>query len=132
MIRNRIVTTAWGNPEGLSKEISKALANYNNQVSDSQKVVFLEIDGDYYKGTVKKDRNGKPTEYHKLTVEKMKAILTTAATWRTLHKFSSTESGYMAKNGGACPRQVAVFAVYHLQPEDLPELSLFKIGRRET
>ena len=65
-------------------------------------------------------------------VEKIKAILTTAATWRTLHKFSSTESGYMAKNGGACPRQVAVFAVYHLQPEDLPELSLFRIGRRET
>ena len=55
MIRNRIVTTAWGNPEGLSKEISKALANYNNQVSDSQKVVFLEINGDYYKGTVKKE-----------------------------------------------------------------------------
>ena len=126
---NRIITTAWGNPEGLVKEIVKALMNYNNQVSDSQKVVFLEIDGDYYKGTVKKDRNGKVTDYHKLTIEKMRAILTASATWRTLHKYSSTESGYMPKNGGSCPRQVAVFAVYHLQPEDLPELSVFRISR---
>lgn len=132
MALNRIITTAWGNPEGLSKEISKALANYNNQVSDSQKVVFLEINGDYYKGTVKKDRNGKPTEYHKLTVEKMKAILTTSATWRTLHKYSSSESGWMVKNGGACPRWVSVIAVYHLQPEDLPEFKVFRIGRGET
>lgn len=132
MVLNRIITTAWGNPEGLAKEIVKALTNYNNQVSDSQKVVFLEINGDYYKGTVKKDQNGKPAEYHKLTVEKMRAILTTSAAWKTKHKYSSTESGWMVKNGGACPRQVAVFAVYHLQPEDLPELSLFRIGRRET
>ena len=131
-MNNRIITTAWGNPEGLAKEIVKALMNYNNQVSDSQKVVFLEINGDYYKGTVKKDQNGKVTDYHKLTIEKMRAILTTSATWRTLHKFSCTESGYMAKNGGACPRQVAVFAVYHLQPEDLPELTVFRIGRGDT
>ena len=117
MALNRIITTAWGNPEGLAKEIVKALMNYNNQVSDSQKVVFLEINGDYYKGTVKKDRNGKVTDYHKLTIEKMRAILTASATWRTLHKYSSSESGWMVKNGGACPRQVAVFAVYHLQSQ---------------
>ena len=132
MALNRIVTTAWGNPEGLAKEIVKALMNYNNQVLDSQKVVFLEeINGDYYKGTVTKDQNGKVTDYHRLTIEKMRAILTTSATWRTLHKYSSSESGWMVKNGGACPRQVAVFAVYHLEPEDLPEFTVFRIGRRD-
>ncbi len=132
MINNRILTTAWGNPEGLAKEIAKALVNYNNQVTESQKVVFLEINEDYYKGTVTKDQNGKPTKYHKLTVEKMKAILTTSAAWRTKHKYSSTESGWMVKNGGACPRQVAVFAVYHLNPEDLPELMVFRVDGREA
>lgn len=132
MIERRIVTTAYGSPEGLAKEIARALLNYNNQVTESQKVVFLEIDGDYYKGTVTRDDNGKPKDYHKLTVEKMKAILTSAATWRTQHKYSSTESGWMAKNGGACPRHVAVFAVYHLHPKDLPEMAVFRIGGRET
>lgn len=132
MIRNRIITTATGNPEALLKEVSRALVNYNNQVMDSQKVVFLEIDGNYYIGTVTRDGNGKPTDFHKLTVDKMRSVLTASSSWRTQHKYSSTESGWMVKNGGACPRQVAVFAVYHLQPEDLPELSLFRIGRRET
>lgn len=128
----RITTTAYGSPEGLTKEITRALLNYNNQVKDSQKVVFLEINEVYYKGTVTKDHKGNLTDYHKLTVEKMKAILTSAATWRTIHKYSSFESGWMAKNGGSCPRDVAVFAVYHLQPEDLPELGVFRISRRET
>lgn len=132
MIEGRITTTAAGNPEALAKEITKALLNYNNQVLDSQKVVFLEIDGRYYKGTVTKDSKGDLTDYHKLTVEKMKAILTSSAAWRTMHKYSSTEYGWMAKNGGACPRDVAVFAVYHLQPEDVPELAVFRIGREGT
>ena len=126
----RITVTAAGNPEVLAKEIAKALLNYNNQVTDSQKVVFLEINEVYYKGTVTKDRKGDLAD-HRLTVEKMKAILTSAAAWRTLHKYSSTESGWMVKNGGACPRDVAVFAVYHLQPEDLPEIEVIRIGRRE-
>lgn len=128
----RITVTAAGNPEVLAKEIAKALLNYNNQVTDSQKVVFLEINEVYYKGTVTKDHKGDPTDYHRLTVEKMKAILTTAAAWRTLHKYSSTESGWMVKNGGACPRDVAVFTVHHLQPEDLPEIEVIRIGGRET
>ena len=93
-------------------------------------MVFLEINEVYYKGTVTKDRKGDLAD-HRLTVEKMKAILTSAAAWRTLHKYSSTESGWMVKNGGACPRDVAVFAVYHLQPEDLPEIEVIRIGRRE-
>lgn len=132
MINNRITVTAAGNPETLVKEITKALLNYNKQVIDSQRVVFLEIDGKYYKGTVTKDSKGDLIDYHKLTVEKMKAILTSSAAWRTMHKYSSTEYGWMVKNGGACPRDVAVFAVYHLQPEDFPELAVFRIGRRET
>lgn len=132
MIKDRITVTAAGNPEALAKEIVRAVLNYNNQVTDSQKVVFLEINGEYYKGTVSRDNSGNPIDYHKLTVEKMKVILTNSAAWRTLHKYSSTEYGWMVKNGGACPRDVALFAVYHLQPEDLPELSVFRIGRRET
>lgn len=132
MIRNRITVTAAGHPAALAKEIAKALTNYNNQVTDSQKVVFLDIAGTYYKGTVIRDNNGKLTDYHKVTVEKMKAILTSSAAWRTLHKYSSTECGWMVKNGGACPRDVAVFAVYHLQPEDLPEMGIFRISRGET
>ena len=132
MIEGRITATAYGNPEGLTHEIIRAILNYNEQVTDSQKVVFLDIDGKYYKGTVTKDSRGDLTDYHKLTVEKMKAILTSSAAWRTMHKYSSTEYGWMAKNGGACPRDVAVFAVYHLQPENVPELAVFRIGRGGT
>ena len=132
MIKGRITATAAGEPEALAKEISKALLNYNNQVVDSQKVVFLDINGNYYKGTVVRDSNGKPIDYHKVTVEKMRVILTSSAAWRTLHKYSSTECGWMVKNGGACPRYVAVFAVSELQPDDLPDLAVFRIGGRGT
>lgn len=133
MIKDRITVTAAGNPEALAKEIVKALLNYNKQVTDSQKVVFLEeINGEYFKGTVSRDSNGKPTDYHRLTVEKMKAILTSSAAWRTLHKYSSTEYGWMVKNGGVCPRWVASYAMSQVHPEDFPELAVFRISRGGT
>lgn len=132
MIRNRIITTATDIPAKLAEEVSRALGNYNNQVPEALKIVFLEIGGIYYKGTIVRDTKGKPIDYHKLTIERMKSILTSSAAWKTRHRYSSTESGWMVKNGGSCPRHVAVFAVYELQPDDLPGLQVFRIGGRET
>lgn len=128
MINSRITTTATNIPEKLREEIGRAVTHYNNNTHEAYRIVFLEIDGIYYKGRVFIDDKGNLVSYVKLTIEKMRDILTAAAQWRTRVNYSRYESGWVVKNGGRCPRYVAYFAIYEMPPEDLPDLPIYSLS----
>ena len=126
MTDSRITATATNIPEKLMREIKKVINYYNSISPEAQHIVFLEIDGIYYKGRVTLDDKGRVVGYSKMTVEKMRSILTRAAMWRTMAKISRYEQRWVVNYGGKCPRDVAIFAVYEMQPTDLPDLLIYR------
>ena len=128
---SRITATATGIPEKLMEEIRRVLCYYNQNSLESNRVVFLEIDGIYYKGRVTLDDKGNVTAFRKLTVDNMRIVLSAAGRWRTRVRYSRDEINWRVTNGGKCPRDVAYFAIYEMSPENLPELAKFRIDWRE-
>lgn len=132
MTDSRITATATGIPEKLKEEIRRVLYYYNQNTMDSNRVVFLEINGIHYKGRVTLDDKGNVAAFRKLTVENMRMILSAAGRWRTRVRFSRDETNWWITNGGKCPRDVAYFAVYEVSPDDLPNLPQYSISTRES
>lgn len=132
MTDSRITATATGIPEKLKEEIRRVLYYYNQNTMDSNRVVFLEINGIHYKGRVTLDDKGNVAAFRKLTVENMRMILSAAGRWRTRVRFSRDETNWWITNGGKCPRDVAYFAVYEVSPDDLPDLPQYSISIRES
>ena len=129
---SRITATATSLPEKLKQEIRKTIYYYNKITSQKNQVVFLEIGGNLYLGRVTLNKEGKVLEFTKLTVERMRNVLSRAALWRTHSRLPRDRGKWTVNNGGKCPRDVAIFALDEMQREDLPDLPLYSIIPHES
>lgn len=128
----RITATATSIPDKLKQEIRKTLHYYNKITSKKNHVVYLEIGENLYLGRVTLDKEGEVLAFTRLTVERMRSVLSTAALWRTQSRLPRDSGKWIVSNGGKCPRDVAIFALYEMQREDLPDLPQYSIPTRES
>lgn len=128
----RITATATFLPDKLKQEIRKTLYYYNKITTKKNHVVFLEIGENLYLGRVTLNKEGEVLAFTRLTIERMRSVLSTAALWRTQSRLPRDSGKWIVSNGGKCPRDVAVFALDEMQRDDLPDLPLYSITSKES